>query len=466
MERKKKDKNENDEKEILSRIRVIDEIFARFKITIPPKEYDEENISLYGKKREFEIQDIKDCFKELRSNEIAYILYLFSISNERKNYNVIINFFDTMNSILSHFEYYKIKNPNIKYNNSHFDNYLLKRYECSYIFTTYFSETDCRELKIDNKLYFNYFPIICTLKHENQNEKEECSFAHNEIELKFHPFVYKKFKCHIQDCKKDSYCHLYHIDNDGEPIDMETEVDFDSAEISNILNVLKYNNKESQINSLKKQKEKKDFIPTEFNPFTYKRYKCPLGPVCKLDNKLCLNYHNEKDRRRNPDLYKPELCSNLYKNKKRIKGGKCDFGDDCDKAHNLFEYFYHPGKFRSLKCKQEDNAKGKFCKERLICPYYHESDSDCGENGEKMKLDPDLISDYYKSLMVTYEKSIDYEIKKLNEIKRRYVCYKCGFANALDKDSFLVDIKEKKIICDSCKKKHKIDTIELSWQTK
>ena len=48
----------------------------------------------------------------------------------------------------------------------------------------------------------------------------------------------------------------------------------------------------------------------------------------------------------------------------------------------------------------------------------HESDSDCGENGEKMVLDPDLISDYYKSLMVLYENSIDSENKKLNEIKK------------------------------------------------
>ena len=163
-------------------------------------------------------------------------------------------------------------------------------------------------------------------ENENQEEKDTCGFAHNEIELKFHPFVYKKFKCNIPDCKKDSYCSFYHVDKDAGPIDMETEVDFDSDEINKLQKILsslnlskkeKDNNKDSKLSSLDKQK--KDFIPTEFNPLTYKRYKCPLGSICKLDNKLCLNYHNEKDRRRNPDLYEASLCPKLYKNNKRKK---------------------------------------------------------------------------------------------------------------------------------------------------
>ena len=457
MEDERNNKNKKSKKDILTRIHIIDEIFDRFKILVPPEEYDEESISRYEKDKENEIQDINECFKDLRSNEIAYILYLFLISNERKIDN-IINFFDTMNSILSHFEYYKTKNPNIKYNNSHFDNYLLKRYECSYIFTTYISES--RELKIDNKLYFNYIPIKCKENHPNEKPeiKLSCEFAHNEIELKFHPFVYKKFKCDNINCKKDSDCSFYHTDNDGEPIDMETEVDFDSNEIINLKKVLTSlnlskkgnNNKEKTINSLEQKKEKSDFIPTEFNPSTYKRYRCPLGPICKLDNKLCLNYHGAKDRRRNPDLYEAKLCPNLYEKNKRKKDGKCDLGDECNKAHNLFEYFYHPIKFRKIKCKQEDTKNNKYCKERLICPYYHETDSDCGEDGESMVLDPDLITNYYKSLMVNYEKSIDYETEKLKEIKKRYICYKCGIINALDQESFFVDIKEKKIVCQNC----------------
>ena len=248
---------------------------------------------------------------------------------------------------------------------------------------------------------------------------------------------------------------------------MKTEVDFDSNEIAELKQIILSifsgkNDKDNYKEKTSKPKEKSDFIPTEFNPATYKMYRCPLGPICKLDVKLCLNYHSKNDKRRNPDLYEPELCPNLYKNNKTIKNGKCDLGDDCNKAHNFYEYFYHPKKFRKKECPVE--KKDKLCYNRLICPYYHESDSVCGEDDEKMMLDQELISNYYKSLMVLYEKSIDSELNKLKEIKKRYVCYKCGQDNALDHKSFFVDINEKKIICEECKNKYKNRKFkEIEW---
>ena len=104
---------------------IIKEILMRFNVFKDlEKNNEEDNVSNYEKKNELGIGDINDCFKDLKPNEIAYILYLFSLSDERKVENMI-NIFDTLNSILSHYEYYKKKNPKIKYNNSHFDNYLL-----------------------------------------------------------------------------------------------------------------------------------------------------------------------------------------------------------------------------------------------------------------------------------------------------------------------------------------------------
>mgnify|MGYP006936056455 CR=1 FL=1 len=50
---------------------------------------------------------------------------------------------------------------------------------------------------------------------------------------------------------------------------------------------------------------------------------------------------------------------------------------NCKYAHNLYEYYYHPKKFRKIKCPQE--KKGAYCKERLVCPYDHETDSDFGD---------------------------------------------------------------------------------------
>ena len=463
-----------------SRLSVIDEIFHNFGILFSYKKF-EDIPSDFSEEKRLCTKEIKKIFDALKNREIEYILYSFNFAKD-KSVNNLINFLDTMNSILSHYEYYKRKNPKIKYNNAHFDNYLLKRYECADIFTNYIIDRGCRELKIDNKLFFNYIPIECNMKKHkdvvlkaklDHRELEACPFSHNKIEEMYHPFVYKKFKCFKGQCN-DENCVLYHVDdkNKNNPIDMETEVDFDSDEIINLSKVLSSlrmskedikNDENLGIFLQNKARETGDYIPSEFNPSTYKIYKCPLGPICKLDKKLCLNYHGDGDRRRNPNFYKATLCPKLFKNNKKIKNAKCELGDDCDCAHNLFEYYYHPDKFRTVPCPQE--KKNQLCKERLICPYYHESDSDCGKNGKRMMLDKNLISDYYKSLMVSYEKSLDNEIKKLKNIEERYYCYECGEPQtcALNNPDFLVDPRESKIICEDCARDKKIKSFDVAW---
>ena len=54
-------------------------------------------------------------------------------------------------------------------------------------------------------------------------------------------------------------------------------------------------------------------------------------------------------------------------------------------------------------------------------------------------------------------------MSKLKEIKKRYVCYKCGTDNALDHNSFFVDINAQKIICDKCRKKNDESFKDISW---
>ena len=90
MENSKKSKKNFIKKEVLTRINIIKEILDRFKIINKLNDYDEEIISNHENKKEYEIQVINDYFKDLRSNEIAYILYSFSLSDERKIDNIII----------------------------------------------------------------------------------------------------------------------------------------------------------------------------------------------------------------------------------------------------------------------------------------------------------------------------------------------------------------------------------------
>lgn len=455
----------NEEKKAENRFKIIDEFFKDFQLLYSTKQHDS-ILDTFRRNNEVYKREIKKNFDDLEDEEIYFILFSFTSAKD-KNPKNLINILDTLNTILSHYHYYITrKNTKIKFNNTHFDNYLIKRYECSYIFTTFLSENGCRALKINNKLFFNYMPVSCT----KNDKKEDCPFAHNENEKKYHPFVYKKFKCYAKVCE-DENCPFYHINDDNEPIDMETEVDFDSEKMIDLLALFscKNLNQEDSIGNeklelylQKKEKESGDFLPSEFNPLTYKIYKCPLGPICKLDKKLCLNYHGLTDRRRNPKYYKPKLCPNLFEKSKRIPNSKCIAGDNCQNAHNLYEYFYHPDKFRTKECPNEKEKKK--CIERLICPYYHETDSDCGNDGFRIMIDKDLITNYYKSIMINYEKLIDEEKQKLRNIEKKYLCSVCGNhnTNALNSSSFRVDVDNNKIICNDCSKKKK--STDISWQ--
>jgi hypothetical protein len=61
-------------------------------------------------------------------------------------------------------------------------------------------------------------------------------------------------------------------------------------------------------------------LPSEFNPITYKTVACPLRKYCKLDSKLCLNYHSFEEKRRNPKKfrYSAKNCINTYDVLKKV----------------------------------------------------------------------------------------------------------------------------------------------------
>ncbi|EFN55206.1 hypothetical protein CHLNCDRAFT_134430 [Chlorella variabilis] len=68
----------------------------------------------------------------------------------------------------------------------------------------------------------------------------------------------------------------------------------------------------------------------------------------------------EKARRRDPRVhnYTGIACPSM---KKASSEGCCAFGDHCPYAHNVFEYWLHPTRYRTQLCNDGSNCKRKIC---------------------------------------------------------------------------------------------------------
>lgn len=111
-----------------------------------------------------------------------------------------------------------------------------------------------------------------------------------------------------------------------------------------------------------------------FLMFTYKIVPCPRKSAHDWID--CPYAHSgESARRREPHLYKPVPCP-------ESKGGQpCPRGESCKYAHNDFEYWLHPSRFKTELCKQ-----GPGCN-RKVCFFAHQPE-------EVRKLSRSFVSDH------------------------------------------------------------------------
>jgi len=91
-----------------------------------------------------------------------------------------------------------------------------------------------------------------------------------------------------------------------------------------------------------------------FYMYNFKITTCPTKYA--HDWTSCPYAHSgESARRRDPSLYKPIPCP-------ESKGGNpCPRGDSCKYAHNDFEYWLHPARYKTEYCKQGPGCSRKIC---------------------------------------------------------------------------------------------------------
>lgn len=186
----------------------------------------------------------------------------------------------------------------------------------------------------------------------------------------YHPFIYKTILCpkvnnKINSCTKENcfYAHNFNEDFRLLPLVIKEEINeiimyclknqlfgfktshLIAENIAKIKNLTKDKNfslecaKEILVNIINKEFKKVSYniLPSEFNPLTYKIFKCPLRSECKLDQNLCLNYHDYNDKRRNPEeiKYGEKYCKHIFnKETRKFRNSK-----HCPDVNINFFYF-------------------------------------------------------------------------------------------------------------------------------
>ena len=209
----------------------------------------------------------------------------------------------------------------------------------------------------------NYICVECPFHNNlnrgniNQNNFTEfkiCFFSHNLTEMLYHPFFYKTILCpkvnkSLNNCTQKNCFYAHDFKEDFRLLPrLEKEeikeliIQCIKSEVfgfnfihnlpANLNKIENFTKKHEQYNSSvtkefisnligkRESQFKYEILPSEFNPLTYKIYKCPLEKQCKLDVKLCLNYHDYFDRRRNPREFKygKKVCKNVFDKEKKI----------------------------------------------------------------------------------------------------------------------------------------------------
>ena len=406
------------------------------------------------------INILKNYFNYLDESSLIYLHYaLITINYCTIEY--FINICDIMNSLIKHFNYFLIleSNNQIKkrtYKNTYFEHYLIKRGDLEHIFNPDEAFFSYRKLDIDDNMYFSYIPIKCVYVEKKEEDciyREKCPFAHVDKEIYYHPLIYKKILCKNKTTEKCSNknCHFYHENSEK----MESDLDFDSEVIKNMIKEIKdiIKNSENEQKFYIEELRNKESIPSEFNPLTYKTHKCPLNLLCKLPVNQCLNYHDDKNDRRRPyQNYKAEFCENVMNKGKPIPNAICPYRDECQKCHNKYEYMYHLDIFRKKLC--PFTKKNKNCQNRLVCPFFHDDDKEeslfsiDSLNKTMVNCNSEMIKNYYlKSMNHYFEEGKKY----YQELKNKWNLHKCPECH---KNNMLFDKSYNQLndffYCDKC----------------
>ncbi|PAV86528.1 hypothetical protein WR25_24260 [Diploscapter pachys] len=220
---------------------------------------------------------------------------------------------------------------------------------------------------------FNYSPdIYCDKYDENTGicpDGDECIYLHRvsgDVERKYHLRYYKTAQCvHATDArgqcvKNGAHCAFAHSSTDLR------QPQFDSHETGFSTSI------EGE------GRDRTSFVVED--PLWHSQdhvLSCYKTEQCRKPARLCRQgyacpfYHNSKDRRRPPAVYKYRStpCPAAKTVDEWLDPELCEAGDSCQYCHTRTEQQFHPEIYKSTKC--NDMLEHGYCPRAVFCAFAH-----------------------------------------------------------------------------------------------
>jgi len=226
---------------------------------------------------------------------------------------------------------------------------------------------------------FSYDPDFYCNDYDEQSgvcpNGDDCQLLHrnaNDTEKRYHLRYYKTGLCtHESDskghCLKNGpHCSYAHGANDlRQPL-------LDSREMQNMDFALE--RLARLCISLENERALNDdpkWSDSHYVLANYKTEPCKRPPRLCRQGYACPQYHNPRDRRRNPSIfkYKSTPCPHVKQSDEWIDPTVCDAGDSCKYCHTRTEQQFHPEIYKSTKC--NDVSVTSYCPRGPFCAFAH-----------------------------------------------------------------------------------------------
>ncbi|CAI2356349.1 unnamed protein product [Caenorhabditis sp. 36 PRJEB53466] len=242
---------------------------------------------------------------------------------------------------------------------------------------------------------FNYSPdIYCDKYDENTGicpDGDECVYLHRvsgDVERKYHLRYYKTAQCvHPTDArgqcvKNGAHCAFAHTANDIRPpmfdqheVGFSTVVDGEGRDKTSFViedPQWHWDVQTGYMNSTFRHSRTSEIVAAQDHVLScYKTEQCRKPARLCRQGYACPFYHNSKDRRRPPALfkYRSTPCPAAKTIDEWLDPDICEAGDSCQYCHTRTEQQFHPEIYKSTKC--NDMLEHGYCPRAVFCAFAH-----------------------------------------------------------------------------------------------